>query len=96
MKKIINLDSTLVSPRQTAIYVMYPTAHSTSADGMVVTQASVIGEVAAIGIEEDKDEFGDRGSDPSTQAGLSYGWFWAQTNVRALKSSLILLSSLLP
>jgi len=67
---------------------------STSADGMVVTQASAIGEVAAIGIEEGKDEFGDRSSDPSTQAGLSYGRFWAQTNVRAFKSSLILLSSL--
>jgi hypothetical protein len=52
---------------------------STSADGMVVTQASVmLGEVAAIAIEEDKNEFGDRGSDPSTQAGLSYGRFWAQ------------------
>ena len=69
---------------------------STSADGMVVTQALMIGEVAAIGIEEDKNEFGDGGSDPSTQAGLSYGRFWAQTNVRAFKSSLILLSSLLP
>jgi len=69
---------------------------STSADGMVVTQALMIGEVAAIGIEEDKNEFGDGGSDPSTQAGLSYGRFWAQTNVRAFKSSFILLSSLLP
>jgi hypothetical protein len=53
---------------------------STSADGMVVTQALMIGEVAAIGIEEDKNEFGDGGSDPSTQADLSYGRFWAQPN----------------
>jgi hypothetical protein len=58
---------------------------STSADGMVVTQALMIGEVAAIGIEEDKNEFGDGGSDPSTQAGLSYGRFWAQSNVRTFK-----------
>ena len=69
---------------------------STSADGMVVSQALVVGVVAAIVIEEDKNEFGDGGSNPSTQAGLSYGRFWAQTNVRAFKSSLILLSSLLP
>lgn len=60
---------------------------STSADGVAVTQALMIGEVAAIGIEEDKNEFGDGGSDPSTQAGLSYGRFWAQPNVRAFKSS---------
>jgi len=60
---------------------------STSADGMVVTQALMMGEVAAIDIEEDKNEFSDGGSDPSTQAGLSYGRFWAQSNVRAFKSS---------
>ena len=60
---------------------------STSADGMVVTQALMMGEVAAIGIEEDKNEFGDGCSDPSTQAGLSYGRFWAQSNVLAFKSS---------
>ena len=63
--------------------------NSTSANGMVVTQAFMMGEVAAIGIEEDKNEFGDGGSDPSTQVGLSYGRFWAQTNVRAFKSSSI-------
>lgn len=51
----------------------------TSADGMVVTQALMIGEVAAIGIEEDKNEFGDGCSDPSTQLGLSYGRFWTTT-----------------
>ncbi|KAG5635474.1 hypothetical protein H0H81_011102 [Sphagnurus paluster] len=53
---------------------------STSADGMVVTHVLMMGEVAAIGIEEDKNEFGDGGSDPSTQTGLSYGRFWAQSN----------------
>jgi hypothetical protein len=55
----------------------------TSADGVVLTQALMMGEVAAIGIEEEKNEFGDGGSDPSTQAGLSYGRFWAQPNVCA-------------
>jgi len=59
---------------------------STSADGIVITQALMMGEAAAIGIEEDKNEFGNGGSDPSTQAGLSYGRFWAQSNVRAFKS----------
>jgi hypothetical protein len=63
----------------------------TSADGVVVTQALMMGEVAAIGIEEDKNEFGDGGSDPSTQVGLSYGRFWAQPNVCASN----LLSSIL-
>ena len=56
---------------------------STSADGMVVTHALMMGEVAAVGIEEDKNEFGDGGSDPSIQAGLSYGRFWAQSSVRS-------------
>ena len=56
---------------------------STSADGVVATQALMMGEVAAICIEEDKNEFGDGGSDPSTQVGLSYGRFWAQPNVCA-------------
>lgn len=63
---------------------------STSPDGMVVTQALMMGEVAAIGIEEDKNEFGDGGSDPSIQVGLSYGRFWAQSNVRVFKSSSLL------
>jgi hypothetical protein len=58
---------------------------STSADGMVVTQVLMMGEVAAIGIEEDKNEFGDGGSGPSIQAGLSYGRFWAQSNVLAFQ-----------
>ncbi|KAJ3512189.1 hypothetical protein NLJ89_g3661 [Agrocybe chaxingu] len=51
-----------------------------SANGMVITQALMMGEAAAIGIVEDKNEFGDGGPDPSTQAGLSYGRFWAQSN----------------
>ncbi|CAA7270120.1 unnamed protein product [Cyclocybe aegerita] len=53
---------------------------STSRNGIVITQALVMVEAAAIGIEEDKNEFGDGGSNPSTQAGLSYGRFWAQSN----------------
>ncbi|KDR69875.1 hypothetical protein GALMADRAFT_255724 [Galerina marginata CBS 339.88] len=53
---------------------------STSANGMVITRALMMGEVAAIGIEEDKNKFGDGGSDPSTQAGFSYGRYWAQPN----------------
>jgi hypothetical protein len=32
-------------------------------------------------IQEDKNEFGDGGSDPSTQAGLSVGRCWAQPKV---------------
>ena len=56
---------------------------STSADGMVVTQALMMGEVAAVSIEEDKNKFGNGGSDPSIQAGLSYGQFWAQSNVHS-------------
>jgi hypothetical protein len=58
---------------------------STSADGVGVTHALMMGEVVATCIEEDKNEFGDGGSDPSTQAGLSYARFWAQRNVRAFK-----------
>lgn len=33
-------------------------------------------------LQEDKNEFGDGGSDPSTQAGLSAGRCWAQSRVR--------------
>jgi len=33
-------------------------------------------------LQEDKNEFGDGGSDPSTQAGLSAGRCWAQPRVR--------------
>lgn len=36
---------------------------------------------AAICIKEDKNEIGDGSCDPSTQAGLSYGQFWAQKEV---------------
>ena len=32
-------------------------------------------------LREDKNEFGDGGSDPSTQAGLSAARYWAQTRV---------------
>ena len=32
-------------------------------------------------VEEDKNEFGDGGSDPSTQSGFSAGRSWAQSKV---------------
>jgi len=35
-------------------------------------------------LQEDKNEFGDGGSDPSTQAGLSAGRCWAQSRVRQI------------
>ena len=38
-------------------------------------------QLAALSIREDKNEIGDGGSDPSTQASLSYGRFWAQHDV---------------
>lgn len=40
---------------------------------------------AAICIKEHKNEIGGEGSDPSIQAGLSYGQFWAQNDVHAFK-----------
>ena len=62
----------------------------TKPDSIVTTEVLVGGEskLAAICIKEDKNEIGDGNSDPSIQAGLSYGRFWAQKNVRALNSSL--------
>lgn len=48
----------------------------------------MMGELAALAIEEEKNEVDDGGSDSSTQADLSYDRFWAQLNVlRAFKSS---------
>lgn len=61
---------------------------TTSPDGMVTTKI-LVGErlkPAAICIKENKNEIGDGGSDPSIQAGLSYGRFWAQENVYAFLS----------
>ena len=55
----------------------------TWADGIVVTKTPVgTGhQLAAVSIREDKNEIGEGGSDPSTQASLSYGRFWAQPDV---------------
>lgn len=36
-------------------------------------------------LQEHKNEFGDGGSDPSTQAGLSAGRCWAQPRVRQIQ-----------
>ncbi|KDR71455.1 hypothetical protein GALMADRAFT_786775 [Galerina marginata CBS 339.88] len=50
-----------------------------SSGGRIVgAQALMVGEVAAICVEEDNKEFGN--DDPSNQAGLSYGRYWAQPN----------------
>ena len=57
----------------------------TSADGAVsVTLIGDIHETVAILQAEDKREFGEGGSDPSTQAGLSMIRNWVQHNVRVL------------
>jgi hypothetical protein len=54
-----------------------------AADGAVATKTPVETgyQLAAVIIREDKNEIGDGGSDPSTQACLSYGRFWAQQDV---------------
>ena len=50
-----------------------------SADG-VVELSTELGSVLLY-LQEKKNEFGDGGSDPSTQAGLSVGCYWAQAKV---------------
>ena len=52
----------------------------TNADGIVELMKSW--GRALLLLEEDKNEFGDGGSDPSTQAGLSAGRCWAQSRVK--------------
>jgi hypothetical protein len=54
-------------------------ADKTNADGVVELMKSW-GRVLLL-LEEDKNEFGDGGSDPSTQSGLSAGRCWAQSRV---------------
>jgi hypothetical protein len=51
----------------------------TNPDGMVEVVKNTSHFV--IFLQEDKNEFGDGGSDPSTQAGLSAGRCWAQPRV---------------
>jgi hypothetical protein len=53
-------------------------ADKTNADGIVELVKSW-GRILLL--EEDKNEFGDGGCDPSTQAGLSAGRCWAQSRV---------------
>jgi hypothetical protein len=42
-------------------------------------------------VKEDKNEFGDGGSDPSTQAGLSVGRCWAQHLAPSLCNFLLMI-----
>jgi hypothetical protein len=57
-------------------------ADKTSPDGMVlITLAGKICEAVVTLLKEDKNEVGDGGCDPSTQAGLSVVRFWAQREV---------------
>ena len=51
----------------------------TNPDGIVETVNNL---ARCLLLKEDKNEFGDGGSDPSTQAGLSAGRCWAQSRVR--------------
>jgi hypothetical protein len=57
-------------------------ADKTSPDGMVLIDlARKICQAVATLLGEDKNELGDGGCDPSTQAGLSGVWFWVQREV---------------
>jgi hypothetical protein len=47
-------------------------------------------------LEEDKNELGDGGSDPSTQTGLSLGRAWAQAKVLNLLIALFIAHSFIP
>jgi hypothetical protein len=51
----------------------------TNPDGIVELGKNVL--LFVVFLQEDKNEFGDGGSDPSTQAGLSAGRCWAQPRV---------------
>ena len=57
-------------------------ADKSSPDCMVlISLAGEIYESAITLLKEDKNEFGDGGCDPSTQAGLSLVRFWVQDEV---------------
>jgi hypothetical protein len=58
---------------------MIMNSDKTTPDGIVEMVIGVL--LFLIMLEEDKNEFGDGGSDPSTQAGLSLGRAWAQAKV---------------
>jgi hypothetical protein len=56
----------------------------TNPDGIV--EVTINASLFFIFLQEDKNEFGDGGSDPSTQAGLSAGRCWAQPRVCQIHS----------
>ncbi|PPQ79188.1 hypothetical protein CVT25_002773 [Psilocybe cyanescens] len=58
---------------------------STDADG-VVESLMAVGRFLIL-LKEDKNEFGEGGSDPSTQAGLSMAHFWAQPKLEKLRNA---------
>ncbi|KIM38190.1 hypothetical protein M413DRAFT_30324 [Hebeloma cylindrosporum] len=57
-------------------------------DGTITTATPIGNQLAAICIREDTNEMGDEGPDPSIQAGLSYGRFWAHWDVGSFEWSL--------
>jgi hypothetical protein len=59
-------------------------ADRTSPDGMfLVNPVGELSESALVLLKEDKNELGDGGCDPSTQAGLSAVRFWVQNEVNS-------------
>jgi hypothetical protein len=62
----------------------------TSPDG-IVEFLTEIGPAASL-LEEDKNEYGDGHSDPSTQVGLSFARLWAQAKVFLFAVPRVLLS----
>jgi hypothetical protein len=66
-------------------------ADKTSPDGMfLVNPTSDLRKSALVLLEEDKNELGDGGCDPSTQAGLSAVRFWVQHKVDKIPVSVSL------
>lgn len=64
-----------------AALVTTTNADKTSPDGVVSINLEHIYEVAITLLSEEKNEFGNGGCDPSTQAGLSGVRFWVQDEV---------------
>jgi hypothetical protein len=70
-------------------------ADRTSPDGgFLISPAGEILESALALLKEDKNEFGDGGCDPSTQAGLSAVRFWVQSEVAKILHFISLSSTL--
>jgi hypothetical protein len=71
LSKILNIGMSIVS-----------NSDKTSPDGLIeIPLTGETPEMAALLLKEDKRDFGDGGSDPSTQAGLSVARYWAQPEV---------------